>query len=586
MTNETAAAAAPPRPSALERYPKASWNPTFRHPSFDDARPSGAWVEGSWWYDERTADKAASFFPNHLVFSEGEWSGRPFVLEPWEENDIIRPLFGWKRADGTRRYRRAYVWVARKNGKTELAAGVALLILLGDAEPGGQVFSIASEKGQASLVFTKASNMIVRAPLLANSLECLKESIYCPSLNASFRPLSGKPKGKHGLNMSGLVGDEIHEWNDGRLYSFVHDSASARRQPLEFLISTAGQKGTHGEEVYKECQAILAGDLDDDETMVVIYAPAEGDDWTAETTWRKANPNFGKSVKIESFLADFKRARQLPRLENDFKRYRLNVWTEQAVKWLPIDAIDDNGARFGWDHCVGDVGWKELEEKLRHKRCFGGLDLSSTNDLSGLVWWFPVQDGLDKPAVVVRAFKPADLVKQHAKRDRLPYEAWVKDGALLTTPGNVVDYAFIQAQIYEDAQKFRIAFVGDQNRKPEQQGGLAIDRWNATETAVKLEQEGLPVVLFGQGFASMSAPAKELERLVMANGLHHGGHPVLRRHAQAVAVVTDPAGNIKPAKDQSSIRIDLIVALVMAIGIAAKDVPDTSITDASVLTLV
>lgn len=553
--------AAPPRPRALAAYPNAAWD-------------GQCWRDGAYWYDERTADKAVAFFRDHLVFSEGEWAGRPFVLEPWEEHDIVRPLFGWKRADGTRRYRRAFVWIARKNGKTELAAGVALLILLGDAEPGGQVFSIASEKGQASIVFAKASNMVARAAALADKLECLKEAIYCPSLNASFRPLSGKPAGKHGLNMSGLVGDEIHEWRDGDLYTFVHDSAAARRQPLEFLISTAGQKGTHGEEVYKECQAILAGDIDDPETMVVIYAPGEDDDWTQEATWRKANPNYGLSVKIEPFVADFHRARQLPRLENDFKRYRLNIWTEQAVKWLPIDAVDDEGRRYGWDHCAGPVPWQKLEEKLRHKRCFGGLDLSSTNDLSALVWWFPVQDGLPTPAVVVRAFKPADLVKAHARRDRLPYEKWIADGALFTTPGNVVDYAFIQERIYADAQNFRIAFVGETNRKPDQ-GGLAIDRWNATETAVKLQQEGLPVVLFGQGFASMSSPAKDIERLVMANAFHHGGHPVLRKHAQAVAVESDAAGNIKPAKDQSSIRIDLVVALVMAIGIAAKDVPET-----------
>lgn len=558
----SAPAAVPPRPPAFASYPNATW---------DGER----WVDGVYWYDERTADKAVAFFRDHLVFSEGEWAGRPFVLESWEEHDIVRPLFGWKRAGGTRRYRRAYVWVARKNGKTELAAGIALLILLGDAEPGGQVFAIASEKDQASIVFNKSINMVVRAPRLAAMLECLKESIYCPSLNASFRPLSGKPKGKHGLNMSGLVGDEIHEWPNGDLYTFVHDSAASRRQPLEFLISTAGQKGTHGEEVYKECQAILAGDIDDAETLVVIYAPDEGDDWTKEATWRKANPNFGLTVKVEPFVADFNRARQLARLENDFKRFRLNIWTDQAVKWLPIDALDDEGRRFGWDLCAGPVGWRELEDRLRHKRCFGGLDLSSTNDLSGLVWWFPAQDGLDLPCVLVRAFKPADLVKAHARRDRLPYEQWVKDGALLTTPGNVVDYAFIQEQIKRDAETFRIAFMGDANRKPEQQGGLAIDRWNATETAVKLGQEGLPVIMFGQGFASMSAPAKELERLVMANGFHHGGHPVLRRHAQAVAVMSDPAGNIKPAKDQSAIRIDLIVAQVMAIGIAAKDEPQT-----------
>lgn len=568
----TEAAAPLERPAALLRYPKAIWDPNFRRLDWDDARPSGAWREGEYWYDERTADKAAAFFPDHLVFSEGEWAGRPFVLEAWEEHDIVRPLFGWKRADGTRRYRRAYVWIARKNGKTELAAGIALLILLGDAEPGGQVFSIASEKVQAAIVFTKTSNMIARAPGLATRLECFKESIYCPELNASFRPLSGKPQGKHGLNMSGLVGDEIHEWKDGDLYTFVHDSSAARRQPLEFMISTAGRKGTHGEEVYKECQAIIAGELDDPETLVVIYAPAEDDDWTKESTWRKANPNFGKTVKVEPFISDFKRARQLPRLENDFKRYRLNIWTEQAVKWLPIDAVDDEGKRFGWDHCAGPVPWRELEVKLQHKRCFGGLDLSSVQDLSALVWWFPSQDGLSVPALIARFWKPKDLIEQHSKRDRLPYQKWIDDGALFTTEGNVIDYAAIKEQIFADAQKFRIAFVGETERKPDQ-GGLAIDRWNATQTAVELQQEGLPVVFFGQGFASMSAPAKEVERLVMANGFHHGGHPVLRKHAQGAAVETDAAGNIKPSKDKSSIRIDGLVALVMANGIAAKDAP-------------
>lgn len=559
---EAPARPAPPKPAALHRYPNATWD--GKH-----------WRDGAFWYDERTADKAASFFPDYLVFTEGEWAGCPFVLEDWEEHDIIRPLFGWKRADGTRRYRRAFVWIARKNGKTELAAGIALLMLLGDAEFGGQVFSIASEKDQASIVFKKASNMVARSPGLEHRLECLKETIYSPQLNASFRPLSGKPKGKHGLNMSGLVGDEVHEWPDGDLYQFVHDSAGARRQPLEFMISTAGQKGSHGEEVFRECQAILSGDVDDDETMIVIYAPDESDDWTKEETWRKANPNFGRTVKVEPFMADFNRARQLPRLENDFKRYRLNIWTDQAVRWLPIDAVDDTGRRFGWDHCIGAIAWNDpkYEERLLGKTMFGGMDLSSTADLSALLWWFPIQDGLDTPAVLARFFKPADLLKVHSRRDRLPYDRWHKEGALVATPGNVIDYEFIQQQVYKDAQRFRIAHAGNRDRKQDE-GGLAIDRWNATETAVKLQQEGIPVVLFGQGFASMSAPSKELERLCQCNGFHHGNHPILRRHAQAVAVESSPRDDIKPVKQNPTARIDGIVALVNAMGIAAKPPPE------------
>lgn len=685
---------------------------------WDDA--DRCWRLGEDWYDDRAAEAAVTFFPEHLCLTEGEWAGRPFLLEDWQADDIIRPLFGWKRPDGTRRYRRCYVWIPRKNGKaldvatplptpggwttmgevragdvlfdehgapcrvnfatavqhgrpcyrvafsdgtsivadadhrwwakpkygnarivttgemrarlivgagkmfnwtihvggrrhllagtdeatvtvtaidpvesrpvrcievdslsrlylagpgltpthnTEIAAGIALLVLLGDGEAGGQVYSIATDKDQARLVFDKATAMVSKSPTLSGELECLKPSIYCPALNAAFKPLSGKPGGKHGLSASGLIGDEIHEWVSGELYQFIHDSEAARRQPLEFLISTAGKKGGYGEEVWDECQKILDGTIEDPETLVVVYAADPDDDWTLEATWRKANPNLGISKKLDVLATDCRRAQQLPRLENDFKRYHLNLWTEQAVRWLPIDGVDDEGRRFGWDHCAGAVAWGDLEERLAGLRCFGGLDLSAIVDLSALVWWFPVQDGLEVPVVLPRFFKPADLVKQHARRDKLPYDRWVEQGALVATPGNVVDYAFIQEQIYRDGERFSIAFAGSGSTEPHEKG-IAIDRWNATETAVKLEQEGMAVALFGQGFASMSAPSKEIERLVLANGFHHGNHPILRRHAQVVAVESDPAGNIKPAKNRSTERIDGIVAWAMALGIA------------------
>ena len=528
------------------------------------------WRDGVYWFDDVAADKAAAFFPNHLRFTTGEWAGRPFILEDWQEDDIVRPLFGWKRADGTRRYRRVYVWVPRKNGKTELAAGIALLMLLGDAEDGGEVFAIASEKDQARIVFDKATNMVGKSATLDSSLVCLKTSIYCPALTAAFKPLSGKPEGKHGFNASGLIGDEIHEWKSGDLYTFIHDSSSTRRQPIEFLISTAGKKGGYGEEVYDECVKIRDGLIDDPETLVVIYAADPEADWTDPKVWAKANPNLGITVKLDRVETDCKRARQLPRLENDFKRFRLNLWTEQAVRWLPIDAVDDEARHFGWDHCIGPTPWQAIEKKLQHKRCFGGLDLSATTDLSALVWWFAIQDGLDVPVCIARFWKPADLVKAHAKRDKLPYERWVKEGAIVATPGNVIDYATIKAQIYSDAERFKIAYAGS-TQVEAGQGGLAIDRWNATQLATELVTEGLPVVLFGQGFASMGAPSKELERLVLRNGFYHGGHPVLRRHAQVVAVEQDAADNIKPAKNKSTERIDGIAALVMALGISAKD---------------
>lgn len=541
-----------------------------------------AWVDGDFWYDERAAEAAARFFPEHLVLTEGEWAGRPFELADWQEHDIVRPTFGWKRPDGTRRYRRVYVWVPRKNGKTELAAGIAILVLIGDGEEAGQVFSIATNKDQAELVFNKAISMVQRSPTLGGLLETYKTSVYCPELNAAFKPLSGKPTGKHGLSCSGLIGDELHEWDSGELYQFIHDSESARRQPLEFLISTAGKKGGYGEEVWDECQKILDGTLDDPETLVVVYAAAPDDDWTDPEVWAKANPNLGVSKKIEAMEAEARRARQLPRLVNNFQRYQLNMWTEQSTLWLPIDAVDDEGKPFGWDHCTGPVGWQDLEARLVGKRCFGGLDLSSVQDISALCWWFPAQDGLEMPVVLPRFFKPKALLRDHSKRDKLPYDRWSDEGAIIATPGNVVDYAFIKHRIFADAEMFRVAHAGSQKLE-DGQGGLAIDRWNATQLAVELQQEALPVVLMGQGFASLAAPSAELERLVLSNGFHHGGHPVLRQHARVVAVEEDAAGNIKPAKNKSTQRIDGIASLANALGIAARDKGEIRIDTAGMI---
>ncbi len=537
--------------------------------TYDAAR--GVWTFADYWFDERAAASAVAFFPGHLTFSKGEWAGRPFRLERWQADDIVRPLFGWKRPDGTRRYRRCYVWVPRKNGKTELAAGIALLVLLGDGEYGGEVYAIASHEGQARIVFNQAATMVAKSPTLSLDLECFKRSIYCPSLNASIIPLSGKADGKHGLSASGLIGDEIHEWPSGDLYQYIHDSEDARRQPLEFLISTAGKKGSYGEEAWDECQKILDGTIEDPETLVVCYAADPEDDWQSEDVWRKANPNLGVSKKLETMRSNARRAAQLPRLENAFKNYHLNIWTEQAVRWLPMDGVDDTGRRFGWNHCVGPTPWKDLERCLAGKRCFGGLDLSSTTDLSALVWWFPVQEGLDVPVVLPRFFKPEAYLKDHSRRDKLPYDRWAKDGALIATPGNVIDYARIRAVALRDAEQFSVAFMGAPAADPSKTGSIAYDRWNATETILMLQDEGFGMVPFGQGYASMSAPAKELERLVICNGFHHGGHPVLKRHAEVVTVAQDEAENIKPVKAKSTERIDGVVGLCEALGIAAND---------------
>ncbi|WP_426041513.1 terminase large subunit [Brevundimonas sp. TWP2-3-4b1] len=527
---------APERPRAVGTA--AIWNTV-----------AARWEVGPNWYDQRAADAAVAFFHTHLRFTEGEWAGRPFLLEAWQEHDIIRPLFGWKRADGTRRYRRAFVWVPRKNGKTELAAGVSLLCLLGDGELGGQVYSIAKDKDQARLVFAKAGAMVNLSPTLSDLLQTFKPSIYCAELNASFKPLSGNASGKHGLSMSGLIGDEIHEWASGDLYTFVHQSSVARRQPLEFLISTAGQRMGFGWEQFEYCVKVQDGVVEDDETLVVIYAAPKDSDWTSEKTWEAANPNYGVSVKPDYLRAECQRAQESPRLENDFKRYHLNIWTEQAVRWLPMDR---------WRTLAGPVHWSDMAEANRGRRCFGAVDLAATTDLAAQLLVFPPDDEVKVWRFVPRFYVPAAAIANRVRRDRVPYDKWAREGALIATEGNVVDYDFIKAQILADAEMFRIERFG-------------FDPFNATQVMIQLTGEGLPTEKVRQGFLTLSSPSKDLERLLLSDMFEHGGHPILEWCAGNVAIETDAAGNIKPSKSKSTEKIDGIAALVSALALAGSE---------------
>ena len=511
-------------------------------------------VREDYWFDAAAAEAAVAFFPGFLCFTKDKWAGKPFHLEPWEADHIIRPLFGWKRQNGTRRYRRCILFIARKNGKTELAAGIGLLLLMGDGVFGPEVYSIAKDEDQASIVVDKAAAMVRMKPELRKHLTALKASIWCPELQGVFKPLTGNAEGKHGLNASGVIGDEVHEWRDGRLYTVVHQSEAAREQPLEVLISTAGIRNQgYGWEVWEEARQILDGSIDDPETLVVIYAADPSDDWTAESTWRKANPNLGVSVSLDYLRAECRKAMNNPRLENDFRRYHLNQWVGQSVRWIPVEA---------WERCRRR-DWRD-EADLVGRRCFVGVDLASSRDITALCLWFPpaVEGGVAD--LVWRYFVPADTIAERVRTNRLPYDLWVQEGALIVTPGNVTDYEFVLARLLDDADRFDFA-------------GLGIDRWNSTHFATRLADLGFPaerIVLVGQGYASLSEPAKSFERQVFAAQLDHGGHPITRWMAENVAITTDPAGNIKPAKDKSAEKIDGIAAAIDALFVLINGAPE------------
>lgn len=499
------------------------------------------------WFDADLAEAVVSAWPTWFRHTEGRWAGKPFHLTAWQAA-IVRLLVGWKGAEGFRLFRRLFLWIGRKNGKTEFLAALAILFFVCDREMGGQAYAMARNENQARLVFEKAKTMVRLSPVFAERVQPFKKSLYLPELWARFEVLSGKAEGKHGLSASVIAGDEMHEWPDGTLYTTLHQSIAARDQPIELYGSTAGFKGRgYGWTLWEECRSIEVGSLDDPTTLVAIFAAEPEDEWTDETVWRRANPNLGVAPKVDYLRAECAKARDNPRLENDFRRYHLNQWTEQVVRWLSL-------AR--WDACAPDPnGWQRAAEELRGRRCFGGLDLSSISDLTALIWVFPPEHEGERWRVVVRLWCPAESIALRARRDRVAYDVWAREGAIRRTEGDVVDYGVIERQVRADAEAFDVQ-------------GLAIDRWNATGTAIRLQEDGCPVVMFGQGFASMSAPSKEFERLVMAGLLDHGGHPALRWMAGHIAIKTDDAGNIKPTKDKSAEKIDGLVALIMGIGLA------------------
>ena len=522
------------------------------------------------WFDEGAAQLACEFFPRYLRHTEAEWAGRPFELAPWQRDRVIRPLFGWKRVDGTRLIRTVYLEVGRKNGKTELAAGVSLIAMMADGEFNGQAYSLACDKDQAKIVFEKAGVMVGFSDELGRHLEVYKTSIFCPALMARFKPLSSKPSTKQGFSPSVVVGDEIHEWPDGELYQVVHDGEAARSQPIELLLTTAGAgREGFGWEKHEYAKKVTEGIIIDPAFLPVIFAADPDDDWTDEAVWEKANPNMGVSPKIEFLRAQFKAARENPRLENNFRRYHLSQWTDQVIRWIPM-------AR--WDACP-DVPLSL--EGMVGRHCFGGLDLSSTTDITALALAFPdAGGGYD---LLVRFWMPGHGLKDRCRRDGVSYDVWAAEGWITLTEGDTVDYDLIRAEITgcgEGVDVLAAPVVTDHVDLR----GLAIDRWNATQITTQLGGDGVEVVPFGQGYKDMSPAAKEWEKLVFDGKINHGGNPVLRWMMSCVEIQTDPADNIKPvkpARHTSKARIDGIIAGIMAIGWAVRaEKPRASLAEA------
>jgi phage terminase large subunit-like protein len=490
-------------------------------------------------FDPAAARHAIEFF-GFLRHSKGEWARQTFALAPWQAF-VVGCLFGWQRSDGLRRFRTAYCAVPRKNGKSTLSAGIGLYLLVADGEQGAEIYSAATSRDQARIVFDEAKRMVGSSPALKRRVGILINNLHVAATASRFMPLSSDSSTMDGLNVHGAIIDELHAHRTRNVVDVLETATGARRQPLLFEITTAGyDRHSICYEHQDYSIKVMEGIVRDDAWFAFIAAADEGDDWTDPAVWRKANPNFGLSVKEDDLARKAEKAIALPGAQNAFRRMHLNEWTEQAERWIDMAA---------WDACGGPVAL----ERLRGRPCFGGLDLSTTTDVSALAWVFPPDhdDGLWR--VLSRYFVPAENLRRRAERDRVPYDLWAAQGFIEATPGNVVDYGAIEQRILADAALFQIREI-------------AYDPWNATHIALRLQNEGATMVEFRQGFRSMAAPTRELEKLIVSRKLAHGGNPVTRWMASNVAVAQDPAGNLKPAKDKSTERIDGIVALIMAIG--------------------
>ena len=519
------------------------------YPKLENYTPTSLMLSTSH-YDAKKADRAVKFIEN-LNHTKGEWFGQRFWLLPWQER-IIRDIFGIVREDGTRQFRMAFIEIGKKNGKSELAAAVVLYLLYADNEPSAEVYSAAADRQQASIVFNVAAEMVKQSPALMRRSKIMTASKRIVNYTNSgyYQVLSADVANKHGYSVSGVCIDEIHNQPNRNLFDVLTKGASdARRNPLAFIITTAGtNRDSIAYELHLKAKDILAGRREDPTFYPVVYGLGDDEDWSDEKNWYKVNPSLGFTFGIDRMRDAFREAQQNPADEVTFRWLRLNQWVNSTVAWIP-DAIYEKG-NIPIDY-----------EALKGRSCYAGLDLSSSEDVTALVLIFPPRDEEEKYIMLPFFWVPEDTIPKRIRKTSVPYDKWVAQGYMYATPGNVIDYAYIQNKIGELSETYHILEI-------------AFDRWGSQMLVERLSEMGLVVVPFGQGFSSMSAPSKMFYELLMEGEMIHGGNPVMRWMAANVVIDTDPAANIKPTKAKSMDKIDGVVAAIMALDRAIRNEGD------------
>lgn len=501
-------------------------------------------------FDEGSANRIL-LFANVLKHVKGRWSSPNIVLEPWQQF-VLGSLFGWKRPDGLRRFRTAYIQIARKNGKSTLGAIVGLYMLLLDAEPGADVYSAATTRDQAKIIFNTAQSLARGQAFLRSRLGIQTHNIHDLETGSKFEALSADAHTLDGLNIHCALVDELHAHKDDSVWGVLETGTGARTQSLMLAITTAGFERSICIQQYGYAEQVLSGTVMDDSYFAFVTELDEGDDWTDPIAWKKANPNLGVSVKLDQLERLCKQAQEIPSRQNNFLCKHLNKWVNQADRWINLD---------DWKACEGQY----TEESLYGRLCFGGLDLSATTDITAFCLLFPPEDSDEPWKAVYRFWVPEERIAKRAAGqmvDKVPFDAWRRDGHVLSTGGNAVDYEFIRAEILTLSQQFDIREI-------------AYDPYNARETAIKLVDAGMDMVEFRQGARSFNGPMHRFEAMLLDRKFCHGNHPAMSWMANNMTVRYDANMNMAPDKKSAKDRIDGVVALLMALGRAIEQ-EDTS----------
>jgi phage terminase large subunit-like protein len=499
--------------------------------------------------DLGTVERAIKFF-GCLCHSKGEWAGEPFVLEPWQVF-IVGSLLGWKRADGTRRFRGAYLEVPRKNGKSTLLAGLGLYGLVMDQEPGAEIYCAATMRDQAKIVWGEAARMRDRSPALAARVRKFVGSLTVAETNSKMMPLGADADVLDGLNPHVVIIDELHAHRTRAVLDVMDSATGARRQPLLVVITTAGSnRASVCWEQHAYGEKVLAGTVEDDSTFVYIATLDEGDDWRSEAAWRKANPNLGVSVKLDYLERRAAKAEKVPAEQNAFRRLHLDEWTEAADAWLTVgawEAVQESGLELS-DYS-GATAW-------------AAVDISSRRDLTALLT--VVEDG-DQLIAFPKFWMPAESILERSERDGVDYAAWRDQQLITATPGPVVNVAFVAAEIADQA-----TFLDLQ--------GVAGDAYRRAELQDEMDELGCEVPLYDhpQGYRKahgsdlwMPGSIEATENAIVERKIRIAEHPILTWNIASVCMISDPQGNKKPHKLKSTGRIDGALSLIQAVGLRA-----------------